>query len=172
MLDLILQPDHETAIRAHGERAFPHECCGFMLGRDEGEKRVIVRVEPALNTRGEEELHNRFEISPEAFMRADKAARAAKLDVLGFYHSHPDAPARPSQYDLDRAWPVYSYVIVAVAAGSAAAMTSWVLRDDRSGFDEQPIVIAKGNDPTQTDADSADPTAPASLKQQQQQEPD
>lgn len=136
-----IQSDHDTAIREHGQRAYPHECCGFLLGRDGDGHRDIVKVIPATNSRGEEELHNRFTITPEAFMAADKAARADKLDVLGFYHSHPDAPAQPSQYDLDHAWPVYSYVIVAIEKGTSAAMTSWLLLDDRSAFDEQPIEI-------------------------------
>ena len=96
----------------------------------------------ATNIRGEEELHNRFTISPQAFMQADKAARAADLDILGFYHSHPNAPARPSQYDLDHAWPVYSYVIVAVREGKPALMTSWLLENDRTKFNEQAIVIS------------------------------
>ncbi len=137
-----LQPDHDTAIREHGQRAYPHECCGFLLGRDGDGRREISKVIPATNSRGEEELHNRFTITPEAFMQADKAARAEGLDVLGFYHSHPDAPARPSQYDLDHAWPVYSYVIVAIEEGASARMTCWVLKDDRSAFDEQVIEIA------------------------------
>ena len=74
-------------------------------------------------------------------MRADKVARSENLEILGFYHSHPDAPARPSQYDLDHAWPVYSYVIVSVPGGEPAKMTSWVLRDDRAGFDKQEQMI-------------------------------
>ena len=141
MQSLYLQADHDVHIREHGGRAFPMECCGFLLGRDSDAGREIVMAIPATNTRGEEEQHNRFTISPEAFMRAEKEARAAKLDVLGFYHSHPNAPARPSQYDLDHAWPVYSYVIVSVKDGEPDAVTSWLLRDDRSQFDQQPIVV-------------------------------
>lgn len=141
MNPLQIQPEHDQHIRDHGRRAFPHECCGFMLGRDIDGRRIILKVMAATNIRGEEELHNRFTISPEAFMKADKMARAGKLDILGFYHSHPDAPARPSQYDLDHAWPVYSYLIVAVADGEPAKMTSWVMQDDREKFNEQPINI-------------------------------
>lgn len=141
MTPLQLTSDHEQAIREHGQRAFPHECCGFLLGRDDADARRIVKVIAAVNDRGEEELHNRFTIPPEAFMRADKQARAEKLDILGFYHSHPDAPARPSAYDLEHAWPVYSYVIVSVEDGKSAQMTCWVLQDDRSKFDEQTIAI-------------------------------
>ena len=142
MLQLQLEREHDHAIRAHAQRAYPHECCGFLLGCDEGQARRIVRVVEAQNDRGESQQHNRFTITPEAFMRADKAARAERLDVLGFYHSHPNAPARPSAYDLEHAWPVYSYIILAVADGEPAEMTCWLLRDDRGGFDEQPIACA------------------------------
>ena len=138
-----LQREHDQAIRAHGREAFPQECCGFLLGRDEAGVRRIVEVAAAVNLRGERELHNRFTISPEAFMAAEKRARASRLEILGFYHSHPNAPARPSQYDLEHAWPVYSYVIVSVRDGEPQQMTCWVLADDRSGFDEQRITVAE-----------------------------
>ena len=92
MRSIHLLPDHDEFIREQGAQAFPHECCGFMLGHDIDDIRQIEKVIPATNIRGQEELHNRFTISPEAFMKADKAARAEKLDILGFYHSHPDAP--------------------------------------------------------------------------------
>jgi proteasome lid subunit RPN8/RPN11 len=113
------------------------------LGRDGSGARQIQLVQPAINDREQPARHNRFVISPEAFIRADKMARQHGWDVLGFYHSHPDAPARPSQYDLEHAWPVYSYVIVSVRAGRYEKMASWVLRDDRSGFDEQIVNIAR-----------------------------
>ena len=141
MRSIHLQPDHDEFIREQGAQAFPHECCGFMLGHDIDDIRQIEKVIPATNIRGSEELHNRFTISPEAFMKADKAARAKNLDILGFYHSHPDAPAKPSQYDLDHAWPVYSYVIVSIQDGKPAQMTSWLLENDRSRFNPQEIII-------------------------------
>lgn len=143
MLRIKLQSDHDLVIRAHARRAFPHECCGFLLGRDVEDVRKIVKILSAVNSRGEEELHHRFTITPDAFMHADKTARSERLDILGFYHSHPNAPARPSPYDLDHAWPVYSYIIVSVQDGEPAEMTSWILRDDRSGFDEQEHVICE-----------------------------
>ena len=137
-----LQPEHYREIQAHGVRAFPHECCGFMLGRKEDGVARTESVRPAVNERGEEELHNRFTITPRAFMKAQKAAKADGLELLGFYHSHPNAPARPSQYDLDHAWPVYSYVIVSIRDGEPEAMTSWLLQDDRSKFNEQTIIVS------------------------------
>ncbi len=93
------------------------------------------------NDREEDAQRNRFLITPEAYLRGDKAARAQGLDVIGFYHSHPNAPARPSQYDLDHAWPFYSYVIVSVQDRAAADITSWRLQDDRAAFDPEEIQI-------------------------------
>ena len=72
-------------------------------------------------------------------------ATELKVDLLGFYHSHPDHPARPSQYDLDHAWPFFSYIIVAVRAGTPEDMTSWRLREDRSAFDEESLTHAEHN---------------------------
>ena len=129
-----LKPEHCTAIRAHGETAYPNECCGLMLGQlVQGDKRILELL-PAENAREESEQRNRFLISPQTMFRAEKAARAKGMDVLGFYHSHPNAEARPSQFDLDHAWPFYSYVIVSVTRGKAGAMTCWKLAEDRSCF--------------------------------------
>ncbi len=139
---LHFEADQDAAIRAHGAEAFPEECCGFLLGRDGDDGRRIIRVAPEANVREDGARHNRFSISPEGFMRADRAARNEGLDIVGFYHTHPNAPARPSQYDLDHAWPVYSYVILSVRDGVPDAMTCWVLQEDRTAFAEQPIVIA------------------------------
>lgn len=105
-----------------------------MLGQlVQGDKRILELL-PAENAREESEQRNRFLISPQTVFRAEKAARAKGMDVLGFYHSHPNAEARPSQFDLDHAWPFYSYVIVSVTRGKAGAMTCWKLAEDRSCF--------------------------------------
>lgn len=130
-----------AAIRAHGEEMFPNECCGFMLGMSNGDGRVVVALLRAENDRESENQYNRFLITPEAFMKGEKTARAKGLEVLGFYHSHPNAAARPSQYDVDHAWPWYSYVIVSVLEKVSDTMTSWVLRADRSSFAEEQISV-------------------------------
>lgn len=138
-MSITLTADQVRAIEVHGEETFPNECCGFMLGTSEGDDKTIVELMRAYNEREEEAKYNRFLITPEAYMRGEKHARAKGLDIMGFYHSHPSAPARPSQYDLDHAWPWMSYVIVSIMEAKADAMTSWVLRDDRSAFDEETI---------------------------------
>jgi len=138
-LSLRLTRDLLQMISAQGEEAFPHECCGFLLGSANGESRTVGLLQPAMNEREDAARHNRFLITAENYLAAQKEAESRDLEILGFYHSHPNAPARPSQYDEDHAWPWYSYVIVSVRDGAASETTSWVLRDDRSGFDEQQI---------------------------------
>jgi len=124
----------DSAIRAHGRETFPHECCGAMLGRD-----GVVREAFALPNTTKEGPRRRFLVRPDDYRVAEKRAREAGLDLLGFYHSHPDHPAKPSQYDLDHAWPSFSYVIVSVMAGEDKHLTSWRLKDDRSAFEEESI---------------------------------
>jgi len=129
-------------IGKYGEAAFPNECCGFILGKLVDGQKVVTGFLPAANEREDEEQYHRFLITPEAYRAADKEARGRGLDVLGFYHSHPNAEARPSQYDLDHAWPWYSYIIVSVKERTAGELTSWVLNDDRTKFDGEDILAA------------------------------
>jgi proteasome lid subunit RPN8/RPN11 len=123
-----------AAIRTHGRETYPHECCGALLGRD-GE--VVSTV--ALPNTTEEGPRRRFLVRPADYRTAERAATDAALDLVGFYHSHPDHPARPSQYDLDHAWPSFSYVIVSVMEAAPVDLRSWKLREDRAAFDEEPI---------------------------------
>lgn len=134
-----LKREHSGAIQAHGEATYPNECCGLILGRMVQGDKHILELLPAENVRKENEQHNRFLISPRTIFEAERGAREKGMDVLGFYHSHPDADARPSQFDLDHAWPFYSYLIVSVSQGTAGAMTCWRLADDRSRFSSEEI---------------------------------
>ena len=132
-------------IRAHGAETYPHECCGALLGRDsELESQEAVRevlgLFPLVNRR-DDSPRNRFSVTAEDVLAADKAAQAQGLDVVGWYHSHPDHPAHPSQYDRDHAWPWYSYIIVSVQNGAPQDMTSWRLNDDRQEFSPEGIEI-------------------------------
>ena len=131
---IALASEVDAAIRAHGRETFPHECCGAMLGKD-----GVVREAYALPNTTEEGPRRRFLVRPDDYRVAEKRAREAGLDLLGFYHSHPDHPAQPSQYDLDHAWPSFSYVIVSVMGGEDRLLTSWRLQDDRSAFVEEQI---------------------------------
>jgi proteasome lid subunit RPN8/RPN11 len=133
-------------IREHGARGYPHEVCGALLGREiadagDGTMREVQAVLP-LENRREESRHNRFSLTADDVRRAERAASERGLEILGWYHTHPDHPARPSEFDREHAWPWYSYVILSVAARVPGEMTSWRLADDRSGYAAESIEIA------------------------------
>ena len=126
-------------IHEHAKQAYPEECAGALVGVDTGDIKLVVDVWRAENTH-EEDRARRFLIEPLQIKEFEERARERDMDVLGFYHSHPDHPAEPSEYDRERAWPYYSYVIASVGEDKVEDMRSWVLRDDRSGYDEEPII--------------------------------
>jgi len=134
---LSLESGVDAAIRAHGVETYPNECCGALIGRD-----GVVTTTYALPNTTEEGPRRRFLVRPSDYQEAEKRAAEAGGDLLGFYHSHPDHPASPSQYDLDHAWPFFSYVIVSVREGVSEDMTSWRLREDRSAFDPEELTHA------------------------------
>lgn len=137
-----LKSEHEKAIRAHGERAYPNECCGVLIGSiDDAGAKIVHQIEAIENAREGDKQHNRFLITPEDLMNAERLARASKLDVLGFYHSHPDHVAEPSQYDKDHALPFYSYIIVSVQKGASENFLSWELTNDRLHFNSEQITF-------------------------------
>ena len=112
-----------------------------MLGSFEANgRKSVLEIYPISNAREEAAKRNRFLIQPEELMRGEKYARAKRLDVVGFYHSHPDDRAVPSQYDLEHAWPTYSYIVAAVEKGQATDLRSWEMESDRSQFNEEEIV--------------------------------
>lgn len=131
-----------AAIRAHGQYAYPHECCGALIGRG-----GTVTEAFALPNATEEGPRRRFLVRPDDYRLAEARAAVAGGDLLGFYHSHPDHPAEPSQYDLDHAWPFFSYVILSVSSGEPTQMRSWRLREDRSQFDEESLVPGESQEP-------------------------
>lgn len=135
---LKIHPDLARSIELHGVKTYPHECCGALLGRDADGEREIVELVPLANSH-ENSPRNRFVVTPNDVRFAEKTACDNHLDLLGWYHSHPDAPARPSEFDREHAWPWYSYIIVSVRKGVPQEMTSWRLRDDRSAYDAESI---------------------------------
>jgi len=139
MLQLTL--NHQEEIAGHGERDYPYECCGLLIGRfaDQGSK-VVIETYPISNAREEAAKRNRFLIRPEELLRGEQYAAKRSLDIVGFYHSHPDHPAVPSQYDLEHAWPAYSYIVVAVRGGQKEDFRSWEMETDRSRFNEEEII--------------------------------
>ena len=126
-------------IHDHAEEAYPEECAGALVGMNVEGMKIVVDVWRAENTH-EEERSRRFLIEPLKIKEFEERAAERDMDVLGFYHSHPDHPAEPSEYDREHAWPGWSYVIASVSAENVEDMRSWVLKGDRSGYDEEPIV--------------------------------
>ena len=129
-------------IREHGVRDYPYECCGLLLGRFRENGKLVTETYPISNAREESAKRNRFLITPEELMRGERYARDHDLEVVGFYHSHPDSPAVPSNYDLEHAWPTYSYIIVSTSADKATDLFSWEQEPDRSRFNEEEVEIA------------------------------
>jgi len=128
-------------IRAHGVGDYPYECCGLLVGRFGADGKVVTETYPISNAREESAKRNRFLIEPEELMRGERYARSRDLEVVGFYHSHPDSPAVPSQYDLEHAWPTYSYIIVSTRAEEATDLFSWEQEPDRSRFKQEELNI-------------------------------
>jgi proteasome lid subunit RPN8/RPN11 len=143
---LWISPELAENIRRHGVETYPHECCGALLGRDAslaGESvkpREVVDLFPLVNRR-DDSPRNRFSVAPLDVIEADREAQSRGLDVIGWYHSHPDHPAKPSDYDREHAWPWYSYIIVSVRAGVPREMTSWRLKDGREAYTQETVEI-------------------------------
>ena len=146
------------SIRGHGAQDYPSECCGALLGKVEGESKQVMEVVALKNLRHDpgqaqqllpvddlarETERNRFLIDPLEQLRMEKHARSRGLDVLGYYHSHPDHPARPSVYDREHAWPWYSYIIVSVERGVAKDLTCWVLAEDGAVFNPESVEVVQ-----------------------------
>jgi proteasome lid subunit RPN8/RPN11 len=125
-------------IRRQGERAYPAERCGVLVGTA-GDVKEVLRLVPATNRRTDDP--RRYLIAPDDLRRIEADLRPLRQDVLGCYHSHPDHPAVPSALDVEQAWPWYSYLIVRVDDGQAVDVASWVLDDDRSTMHSEPIDV-------------------------------
>ena len=139
---LILTKGIEEKIRQAGAAAYPNECCGILFGSAAGDAdSVVTSLKPIGNARESGEQYHRFLITAEEMMAAELEARKRKLEIVGFYHSHPDHPAQPSDYDRDHALPFYSYIILRVAQGRPELMTSWQLRLSREAFDSEELEI-------------------------------
>lgn len=124
-------------ITAHAVRDYPDECGGMLIGKFEEGKKTVIETFPLENAREEEVRHDRIWILPTDVLRAERYACEKKLEVVGYYHSHPDDRAVPSQYDLDHALPVWSYLIASVIEGKISDIRSWQMENDRSKFNEE-----------------------------------
>jgi proteasome lid subunit RPN8/RPN11 len=133
-----LGPSALAAIRRHAASTYPYECCGALIGSSDGSGVDVVDVRELVNIT-DEGPRRRFLISAADYRLSEAYATRVGAELLGFYHSHPDHPAEPSQYDLDHAWPNFSYVIVSVRAGAPGDLRSWRLGPNREAFEEETV---------------------------------
>jgi proteasome lid subunit RPN8/RPN11 len=139
MSKLVVSPRHLLTIHQHAAMTYPEECCGILIGNRSEDAAVVDRILSASNEREQENRHNRYVIDPQAVLAAHKEARAAGADIIGYYHSHPDCPAVPSDYDREHAWPGLTYLIVSVEKGTVVDSRTWQLTDDRQSFEEETL---------------------------------
>jgi proteasome lid subunit RPN8/RPN11 len=144
---MILRNEIVESIARFAREAYPYECCGALLGADD----LITEVLPIANS-SDEPKERRFRIRPEDFQRAERRAEQRQLELLGFYHSHPNHPARPSDNDLEHAWPNLIYVILSIDSQRTGDLTAWLLRDDRSRF--EPVEVRRGEPDANHNSDS------------------
>ncbi len=125
-------------IKAHAVSDYPNECSGLIVG--DYSQRTAAKLFPVKNVHGET-TRTRYLVDPKVYLQIEKQARAEGHEVIGIYHSHPDVAAQPSDYDRDHAWPSYTYVIASVVHGRVDHVRAWLLRDDRTGFDEEKLQV-------------------------------
>lgn len=125
-------------IHAHVEKAYPEEGAGFLVGKGSQVKEIVALP----NVREDGARHNRFLFTPEDYLHAELKAERLGLDLIGVFHSHPDSPNIPSDYDREWAQPFFSYVITRVDQGKAVNSRSWKLLEDRSKYEEEELIIS------------------------------
>lgn len=128
-------------IHLHGEQAYPEEGAGLLLGELAGAEHQVKEILPLDNTREAQARHNRYQLSPQDYLQGEELAESLGIAVLGVFHSHPDHPNRPSEFDRQWAWPNFSYLITSVLQGRASGSRSWRLREDRANFSEEQIAV-------------------------------
>lgn len=140
-MSLLISNELIELIHRHGEGAYPEEGAGLLLGRMNGEHKQVTAILPLANTREDGARFNRYLLTARDYLYGEEEAARRGLDVLGVFHSHPDHPNRPSEFDREWAMPWFSYVITSVAVGKAIGSRSWLLSDDRQSFTEEEIII-------------------------------
>jgi proteasome lid subunit RPN8/RPN11 len=138
-MPLTLSKETLQQIHAHGAAAYPDEGAGFLLGMDDGGQRHVTQIFTTENAREDDARHNRYLVTPEDYLKAEIMADRLGLSLIGVFHSHPDSPNRPSEFDREWAQPFFSYIITSVNEGKAIESRSWRLAEDRSKFEEEEI---------------------------------
>ncbi len=136
-----IKKEHLDDIEAHGKEGYPNEVCGIILGVDGTEKKEVMELRRATNL-NTDRAHDRYKLDPKDIHMADKDARDKGLDIIGFYHSHPDHPDIPSEFDREMASPYYSYIIISVMGGKETSTKSWLLNDESQAFEEEKIIVS------------------------------
>jgi proteasome lid subunit RPN8/RPN11 len=143
-LTLLLETRILTRIQQHALSAYPEEGAGFLLGRN-GEDRKVKEIIPMTNRGVEGARRNRYLMGPEEYIEAELEAEKRAMDVIGVFHSHPDHPDSPSEFDREWAQPSFSYLITSVKLGQAGNSRCWRLTEDRAHFDEEELRIVESN---------------------------
>jgi len=138
-MTLTLSKETLQQIHAHGAESYPDEGAGFLLGSDDGANRHVSQLFTTENAREDAARHNRYLVTPEDYLKAEITADELGLSLIGVFHSHPDSPNRPSEFDREWAQPFFSYIITRVNEGKAIESRSWRLAEDRSKFEEEEI---------------------------------
>ena len=133
-MSLVIGPTLLDSLVAHAECSYPNECCGILVGRRSNTNALVDRVIASPNIAGIDRRHN-YQIDWQTLLETQRQARADQMEIIGFYHSHPDGSARPSQRDLDHAWLGCSYLILAMFAGRCVDSASWRIDDRRQAFE-------------------------------------
>jgi len=138
---LKISPELLAQIHTHGQESYPEEGAGLLLGSSNGNSRRVTAILKLTNAREDQARHNRYLITAHDMLRGEQEAMKLGLDIVGIFHSHPDHPNHPSEFDRDWAMPWYSYIITSVQTGEAVASRSWRLTDDRQHFEEEKIRV-------------------------------
>ncbi len=141
-MTLSILPELLDQIHAFGESSYPEEGAGLVLGTSKNNEKKAVRLLTFDNAREPGARHNRYLLTPQDFLHGEQQAAALGLDVIGVFHSHPDHPNQPSEFDREWAIPWLSYIITGVEAGKAVGSRSWLLREDRTQFDQEPLLTS------------------------------
>lgn len=141
-MTLEIHPEILAQIHADGASAYPDEGAGLLLGVANETGRRVTAILPIQNAREKKDRHNRYLITPQDMLFAENTAASQGLDVIGVFHSHPDHPNRPSDFDREWALPWFSYLITSVQSGQAVQSRAWRLTDDREKFEEETITVS------------------------------
>jgi proteasome lid subunit RPN8/RPN11 len=140
-MSLFIPQEILARIHQHGEEAYPEEGAGLLLGENTGSDQQVSEILSLENVREETARHNRYQLSPQDYLMGEELADRLGLEVLGVFHSHPDHPNRPSEFDRQWAWPNFSYLITSVVQGVAIESRSWRLNEDRASFSEEELEV-------------------------------